>query len=60
MQSKEVGDDDVFTFNFDFTASLYRIRINTIQLKETTEENVKTNEQVIQDRQYQVKFALRV
>jgi cullin 4 len=33
---------------------LYRIKINSIQMRETVEENVKTNEQVLQDRQYQV------
>lgn len=34
---------------------LYRIKINSIQMRETVEENVKTNEQVLQDRQYQVR-----
>lgn len=43
---KEVAASDVFRFNADFAEKLYRIRINTIQLKETEEENKKTNEQV--------------
>ena len=47
-------DGDVFRFNADFNAPLYRIKINAIQLKETQEENKKTNDQVLQDRQYQV------
>ncbi len=34
---------------------LFRIKINSIQLKETVEENKKTNDQVLQDRQYQVR-----
>ena len=45
----------MFRFNADFNAPLYRIKINAIQLKETQEENKKTNDQVLQDRQYQVR-----
>lgn len=48
----------MFQFNESFTAQLFRVKINTIQLKETTEENKKTNDQVMQDRQYQVIFRL--
>ena len=44
----------MFRFNEGFTAALYRLKINAIQLRETVEENKKTNDQVIQDRQYQV------
>jgi hypothetical protein len=54
-QGREVDDNDVFRFNVDFTAQLFRIKINAIQLKETVEENKKTNDQVLQDRQYQVR-----
>ena len=45
-KSPEVGEEDTFSYNADFSNPLYRIRINNIQMKETTEENVKTNEQV--------------
>lgn len=34
------------------------VQINSIQLKETEEENKKTNDQVLQDRQYQIDAAL--
>ena len=54
-QGREVEDGDVFRFNGDFSAALYRVKINAIQLKESQEENKKTNEQVLQDRQYQVR-----
>lgn len=54
-----MGDEDVFTWNEGFTASLYRLKINSIQLKETVEENAKTNDQVLQDRQYQVRVSGR-
>lgn len=44
----------MFHYATNFTAPLFRIKINSIQLKETVEENKKTNDQVLQDRQYQV------
>lgn len=54
-KGREVNDGDSFSFNQGFSEKLYRIKINSIQLKETVEENNKTNEQVMQDRQYQVR-----
>ena len=48
----------MFRYNRDFTAALYRVKINAIQLKETVEENKKTNDQVLQDRQYQARRTL--
>lgn len=47
-------ESDDFSFYEEFSASLYRIKINSIQLKETVEENTSTHERVFQDRQYQV------
>ncbi|KAF9332439.1 Cullin-4B [Podila minutissima] len=57
-KSKDVSDTDTFKFNEDFTASLTRIKINSIQLKETPEENNSTNERIFQDRQFQVDAAV--
>ena len=57
-KGKEVEKSDSFTFNADFTAPLIRIKINTIQMKETKEENEATHERVFQDRQYQVDAAI--
>lgn len=51
---RDVVSTDSFSYNEAFTASLYRLKINTIQLKETVEENTRTREGVFQDRQYQV------
>ena len=51
-------DGDTFSFNEAFHAPLFRIKINSIQMKETAEENAKTNSQVMQDRQYQVSSPL--
>jgi hypothetical protein len=42
----EVDPGATFTYNAAFTHQLYRIKVNNIQLKETAEENTKTNEQV--------------
>ncbi|PNW75189.1 hypothetical protein CHLRE_12g516500v5 [Chlamydomonas reinhardtii] len=57
-KGRDVNDDDSFSFNTGFTEKLFRIKINSIQMKETEEENKKTNEQVLQDRQYQIDAAL--
>jgi cullin-4 len=54
-KGRDVEDEDSFTFNVDFVAPLFRIKVNAIQLKETVEENTSTTERVFQDRQYQVK-----
>ena len=53
-KGREVNDGDAFTYNAGLSEKLYRIKINSIQLKETVEENAKTNHEVMQDRQYQV------
>lgn len=45
-RGKEVGDSDSFRFNSAYTSRLYRVKINAIQLKESAEENKKTNDQV--------------
>ena len=53
-KGKDVNDSDTFTPNKDFTHKMFRIKINSIQLKETTEDTEKTHEEVFRDRQYQV------
>eukprot|EP00250_Pteridium_aquilinum_P020546 c24859_g10_i1 orf=422-2893(-) len=57
-KGREVEDDDSFSFNVDFVAPLFRIKVNAIQLKETVEENTSTTERVFQDRQYQIDAAI--
>jgi len=57
-KGREVDDDDRFLFNNDFTDRHVRIKINTIQMKETEEENRKVNDAVLQDRQYQIDAAV--
>ncbi|KAE8708845.1 Cullin-4 [Hibiscus syriacus] len=57
-KGKDVEDDDSFVFNEGFTAPLYRLKVNAIQMKETVEEHTSTTERVFQDRQYQVDAAI--
>lgn len=57
-KGREVDDEDSFVFNEEFSAPLYRIKVNAIQMKETVEENTSTTERVFQDRQYQVDAAI--
>ncbi|GAB5032854.1 ubiquitin-protein cullin 4 [Nannochloropsis oceanica] len=57
-KGKEVEDSDAFSLNLKFEHKLYRIKINTIQLKETVEENEKTHADVHRDRQYQIDAAI--
>lgn len=57
-KGKDVADTDEFSYNSDFTNKLFRIKINTIQLKDTVEEAEKTHDEVFRDRQYQVDAAI--
>lgn len=57
-KGRDVADTDDFVFNSKFESKQLRIKINSIQLKETQEENDKTTESVFQDRQYQVDAAV--
>ncbi|KAK3145863.1 hypothetical protein QOZ80_3BG0258480 [Eleusine coracana subsp. coracana] len=57
-KGRDVEDKDEFVFNDEFSAPLYRIKVNAIQMKETVEENTSTTERVFQDRQYQVDAAI--
>jgi len=50
--------NDTFSFNADFTHKLTRIKINSIQLKETSKEKEATMERVFQERQYLVDAAV--
>ena len=57
-KGKEIESADKFIFNSNFKGKLFRIKINQIQMKETQEEQVNTQERVYQDRQYQIDAAI--
>ncbi|KAI8832957.1 hypothetical protein BJ741DRAFT_579879 [Chytriomyces cf. hyalinus JEL632] len=57
-KGRDVHSTDTFLFNHAFENPLFRIKINSIQMKETVEENKETTEKVFADRQYQVDAAI--
>ena len=57
-KTKEIEEDDVFQFRSDFTDKRVKIKINTIQVRETVEENNETWERLLQDRLYQIDAAI--
>uniref|UniRef100_A0A0K0DCS7 CULLIN_2 domain-containing protein n=1 Tax=Angiostrongylus cantonensis TaxID=6313 RepID=A0A0K0DCS7_ANGCA len=58
--NKEIKDDDVFTINTDLKEVRFRIRISEVQMKETEEEYKAVEEEVNQDRQYQIDAAIGI
>lgn len=57
-KGREVNVTDTFTLNANFTDPKYRIKINTVQLKETAAENKETHERVAADRNYETQAAI--
>lgn len=57
-RGKDINDGDKFVYNSQFSHPLCYIKINQVQLKETTEEQKATEERVFQDRQYQIDAAI--
>jgi cullin 4 len=49
---------DTFTLNANFTDPKYRVKINTVQLKETAAENKETHERVAADRNFETQAAI--
>lgn len=57
-KGREIETTDTFTLNANFHDSRYRIKINTVQLKETAAENKETHERVAADRNYETQAAI--
>jgi cullin-4 len=53
-----VGDEDVFAFNDKFANKQLKIKINSVQSRESVEEQKETAEKVFADRQYAVDAAI--
>ncbi|KAH3743482.1 cullin 4 [Pelomyxa schiedti] len=49
-----IEESDAFNWNHKFSSKQHRIKINSLQIQETPEENAKTKESVFQDRMYAV------
>lgn len=56
-QGRDVGDNDLFHFNEAFKNERHRIRINQIQMKESTEEQASTETRVLLDRELVIQAA---
>lgn len=57
-KGKEINQTDTFTINNGFSEPKYKIKINSIQLKETKQENKETHERVVQDRSFETQAAI--
>uniref|UniRef100_A0A915PMJ1 Cullin family profile domain-containing protein n=1 Tax=Setaria digitata TaxID=48799 RepID=A0A915PMJ1_9BILA len=57
-RGKDIRANDLFTFNPECNEKLYRIRISQVQMKETAVERAQTEEEIYQDRQYQIDAAI--
>jgi len=57
-KGRDVADADVFFFDSSFKHQLFRIKVNSIQMRENEQENEQTTERVFQDRQYQIDAAI--
>lgn len=57
-RGREINKTDTFTVNTGFTNDKYRVKINSIQLKETKEENQETHVRVAADRQFETQAAI--
>ena len=57
-KGRDVEDEDSFFFEDTFKNALYRIKINSIQMRESEQESEQTTERVFQDRQYQIDAAI--
>ena len=57
-KSREVNDDDVFEVNSALSERHFRIKINSIQVKEQAEENKQTLEKIFAGREHQCDAAI--
>ncbi|KAF2808956.1 cullin-4B [Mytilinidion resinicola] len=57
-RGRDINPTDQFSLNANFNDAKYRIKINTVQLKETKEENKATHERVAEDRNFETQAAI--
>ncbi|KZT68852.1 Cullin-domain-containing protein [Daedalea quercina L-15889] len=55
---KEVNENDVFHYNVDFADPRHQVHINSIQVKETAEENRRTHSAIEGDRKHALDAAI--
>lgn len=57
-KGSQVEESDIFSLNLDFSNHHFRIKVNSIQIKETPQEQTDTTEKVFQDRVYVIDAAI--
>jgi len=57
-KTREVGDQDIFSYNAGFTHKMYRIAVTQISPKEQHEEEASVERRVFEDRQHEVDAAV--
>jgi len=57
-KGRDVTVEDVFFFDHTFKHALFRIKISSIQMRETEQDHEQTTQRVFQDRQYQIDAAI--
>lgn len=57
-KGKDIDENDVFEINTKFKSPLHRIKINTIQIKESKEEQQQTEDSVFEHRPYIIDAAI--
>ena len=57
-KASKVEESDIFSLNPNFSNPHFRIKVNSIQIKETPQEQTDTTEKVFQDRIYIIDAAI--
>ena len=57
-RSKVVGEGDSFSVDLSFRSPLFRIKVPSLQLRETKEEQKAVTSKVFEDRQYAIDAAI--
>ena len=57
-RNKVIADTDSFSVDLTFRSPLFRIKVPSLQLKETKEEQRSTTSKVFEDRQYAIDAAI--
>jgi cullin 4 len=57
-KGRDISPTDKFSIHATFTDPKYRVKINTVQLKETPQENKETHERVAADRNFECQAAI--
>jgi len=57
-KSKDGEGPESYSYNLKFASKSKKVRVDQLQIRETKQENVQTNEHIFQDRQYAIDAAI--